>query len=102
MEEQRREAEKIGCKRAEVRALSKVTEEGSPEVSKEIAISAASESSGCMRMSDMPVLDQSVLRNVGRELSYRRRSGSETRASLRELKVERRSGVQAMVGMSLR
>eukprot|EP00977_Amphora_coffeiformis_P021363 scaffold9242_cov113-Amphora_coffeaeformis.AAC.1 len=55
----------MGCRRAEARALSKVTEAGSAAERREMAWVAAAESSGCMRMRDMPVLDQSVLRKEG-------------------------------------
>ena len=59
----------MGCKRADVKAVSNVTEVGSPSESKEMAWAAASESSGCIRMNDIPVFDQSVVIKVGRVLS---------------------------------
>ena len=49
--------------------MSNVTEAGSPWRRSSVAALPASESSGCMMMKDIPVLDQSVLINVGRELS---------------------------------
>ena len=52
-----------------MRAVSNVTEAGLLWWSSCVARSAAAESSGCMRMKDMPDLDQSVFRKVGRELS---------------------------------
>ena len=93
---------KTGCKRAEVRAWSKVTEDGSPGASRATAVVAASAVSGCMSTKDMPVLDQSVLRNRGRELSYWRRMGSETKSFLREVKVSSSVGVQMDGGIGLR
>jgi len=51
-----------------------------------------------MRIKDMAVLDQSVLINVGRELSYRRRRGSETSAVLRSSKRLRRGGCPGFGG----
>lgn len=83
-------------------AVSKVTDDGSPGVRSAMAMAAAAESSGCMRINDMPSLDQSVLTKVGRELSYRRRRGSETRAVLRSSKVERRDGVHSVMGIDFR
>ena len=74
----------MGCRRAATSVMSNVTEPGSDVLRSFMAASAASESSGCIRMKDMPVFDQSVLRKVGSELSYRRRSGSETRAVFSE------------------
>ena len=59
----------MGCRRAEDRTVSNVTEAGSPWRRSSVAALPASESSGCMMMKDIPVLDQSVLINVGRELS---------------------------------
>ena len=44
-----------------------------------IAFNEAGESSGCMRMYPVPPADQSVFKNVGRELSKRDRSGDVTR-----------------------
>ena len=83
-----------------MRAVSKVTDDGSPWEKRAVAARAASESSGCIRMRDMPSLDQSVLRKVGRELSYRLRRGSERRAALRLSKVARREGVHSSAGMT--
>lgn len=59
----------MGWRQAEVRAVSKVTEVGSPGRRREVASWAASKFSGCMRIKDMAVLDQSVFTKVGRELS---------------------------------
>ena len=44
-----------------------------------IAAIGSGELSGCTRMHPIPPVDQSVLKNVGFELSYRRRSGEDTR-----------------------
>ena len=44
-------------------------ESGWPGCSSRDAMSAAAESSGCMRMKDMASLDQSDLMKVGKELS---------------------------------
>lgn len=53
-----------GMQAAKERALLKVMLDGSVEERRETAAEEELESSGCIRMRDIPILDQSVLREV--------------------------------------
>ena len=76
--------------------LKRVRSKSRPSVESKcfIAVIDSSELSGCMRIYPMPPVDQSILRKVGFELSYRRRRSEVITFILQLLKLQLAKGTK--------